>query len=206
VSVETTAAVSQETVATITPGDAVELAVDDYEWQLPLDVVDAHDAIEWDVPLGDDWWTRTIIVEGGNGGQYAICYDDDGETADAVCYRQADGGVGDKRGDVVHFALAEADDQHDHECPDCGDRFETGQHLAGHRNNPHTSCSPAGSDPDEHEKSDGISETDVEDVVDEHTHLNDIADALGIKPGRARSKLVHLNLYSEVREGSRGGR
>jgi hypothetical protein len=54
VSVQGVAPISRETVAAISPGDAVELAIETYEWSNPLDVVDADNPVEWDVRFGDD--------------------------------------------------------------------------------------------------------------------------------------------------------
>jgi hypothetical protein len=231
-----------ETVATVEPGDPVELEDEQYDWAGSLDVVDASEPVEWDVPLGDDWWTRQLTIEGARGGCYVIVAINDGRSPTITSYREDDGEL-DRRGDVLDLVLATVDDpdtsetgdedleesEGDHECPDCGDQFEAGQHLAGHRNNPHTACSPASADAgDDHEVGeelpedleddgdeedtietteddtplpDDVTEADVERAVNSHTYLNEVADALDISPGRTRTLLVHLDYYADVSEG-----
>jgi len=97
-------------MAAATPGRKVELTLDVYAWANPLDVVDVDEPVEWDVPFGDDWWTRTIYVEGGNGAEYALVYSSIATPARAKCYRAENGDLGDKRGDVEHLALVEYPD------------------------------------------------------------------------------------------------
>lgn len=183
-----------ETVATVTPGDAVEFADEHYEWASPLDVVEATDAVEWDVPLGDDWWTRAITVEGSNGGRYAIVAVNDGNP-DVTSYREDDG-ERDRRGEVVHLEPAGAadDDEHavgdelpedldDEDTEDDGDDSELPVALPDH-----------------------VSVADIEDAVAEFVKIGEVADALDVPVGRMRTILVKLDLYSEVREGRWGGR
>jgi hypothetical protein len=95
-------------MAAATTENEVELALDVYAWANPLDVIAVDDPIKWDVRYGDDWWTRTITVEGGNGAEYALVYSSAATPPRAACYRvDDDGGRGDKRGDVDHLVLVE---------------------------------------------------------------------------------------------------
>lgn len=50
---------------------------------------------------------------------------------------------------------------------------------------------------------DGTPVAEVEALVDEHQYLEDVANELEISVGQARSLLVHIGRYSDVREGGR---
>lgn len=181
----------RETVETVEPGDRVELADEHYQWATPLDIVETRSTTEWDVPFGDDWWTRTIIVEGGNGGRYAVTYAQLGETEDVDAYRVTDDGMA-RRGTVEHLALADADPDAAATTDDDQDDDEVAVTLP-----------------------DDLTPSEVERVVDEHRESNgkaklgDVADTLGLSVGRARSVTHALDLYGdqivEVYRPSTGG-
>ncbi len=164
----------RQTVEAATPGDEVDLTIDTYDWESPLDVVDTEPAVEWDVPYGDDWFVRTIFLKASRA-QYAIQYSSIPDPERVECYRVTDGTPTEKRGDVEHLAPAttEADE----------DGFED------------TDVDVA--------LPDDVTPADVEDVVDEErasngkAKLGDVADALGLTVGRARAVTHALDLYED---------
>ncbi|ELY96551.1 hypothetical protein C482_15533 [Natrialba chahannaoensis JCM 10990] len=56
------------------------------------------------------------------------------------------------------------------------------------------------------EFSEGVTRDDVEAAVDEHETLGDVAEALGVTRGRARTFTSYLGCYGDVRDLPRGGR
>ncbi|WP_162224205.1 hypothetical protein [Halorussus salinus] len=91
-------------VAAADEGDEVELAIDTYEWQSPLDVVDTDEPVEWDAPH-DDWWTRSIYLTAARA-SYELSYSSIGDPkAELYRYDDETGERGDRRGRVEHLAL-----------------------------------------------------------------------------------------------------
>ena len=162
----------RETVEAIAPGDAVELAIDSYEWSNPLDVIDADDPVEWDVPLGADWWMRTIYVK-GRSATYAVRYDNCGDDDPrVVCHNVEDGELGEVRGHVVHLDRIEQADP--------GDAHEADT-----------------VDPDE-VRPDGLTEACIHSVAEHYGTLEEVADDLGVDQERAETILDAHDCLSEV--------
>ena len=178
-------------------GDEVHIAIKNYEWSSAFEVADAGEPVEWDVPFGKDWLTRSVIVEGGYGSTYAIEIDaGSDDVLPRELYRYEDGELGDKRGRLTRFELADTDREQDTtendaeeiEAVDVDD--------------------PSDADQDEDDSKDvelpaGVTESDVHAAVDEHTYLDDVADELDLPEARARSVTHSLDVYSEIREASR---
>ena len=182
--------IPRDTVETIQPGDAVELAIDSYEWSNPLDVVDADDPVEWDVPYGVDWWMRTIYLEGGNGAEYAIVYSTISTPARVECYRAEDDELGDKRGSVEHLALVDNQDDEDEHA--VGDELPADVNDEDDAETTDTETEVA--------LPDDVTKSDVATAADDHETLGKVADALGLTPGRARTVLFHLGHYGKVQD------
>ena len=169
-SAATASAVSRETVAAISPGDAVELGDEHYRWANALDVVDADAPVEWDVPFGEDWWTRTIIVEGSGGGQYGVVATADGDGLEVDSYQVEDGDLASKRGAVVHLVRVEdATDQDDEETLD----------------------------PDA-VRPDGLTEACVHSVAEYYETFEEVADDFGVDVDRAEAILDAHDCSDEV--------
>lgn len=62
---------SLEGVFAVDEGDEVNLAVDDYEWANPYDVVDINH-VEWRAANENVWATRKVIIEGGYGSTFSV--------------------------------------------------------------------------------------------------------------------------------------
>ena len=106
-STEAASAVSRETVATLSPGDQVQFGDERYEWGSPLNVVDVADPVEWDVPFGENWWTRELTVEGSTGHRVVVTVADTGDDEPlAKSYRLHDGEL-DFRGEVLYLTPVE---------------------------------------------------------------------------------------------------
>jgi hypothetical protein len=169
VSVQALAPVSRETVAGITPGDAVELAIDSYEWSNPLNVVDADDPVKWDVRLGDDWWMRTIYLKARNA-EYGVLYDDHGDEPRVVCHRVEDGDLGAVRGQVVRLKPVEEGDDLDEDAE----------------------VDPAAVRPD------GLTEACVHSVAEHYDTLAGVADDFGVSIDEAETILEAHGCTDEV--------
>lgn len=88
----------------VDPDDQAGVAVTDYSWSAPLDVVDV-DETEWDVPRGEDWTTREVVVETSRGTRFVAAAVDDQDGA--VELDHADRGP--TRGTLVEFGPVDGD-------------------------------------------------------------------------------------------------
>lgn len=187
----------EEGLRSVDVGDGVHVAMNNYEWSTPLEVVDADDPVEWDVPLGENWFTRSLIIEGGYGSEYAIEFQvDSDDVLPREVYRYEDGDLGDKRGRLTRFEPVDADTD---EADDTDDDEEIEAVNVD---------DPSGGDQDEDDSQDaelpaGVTESDVHAAVDEHEYLDDVAEELGLQDSRARSIVHNVGRYSEIREASR---
>ena len=195
----------EEGLQSVDVGDEVHVAMNNYEWSSPLEVVDADEPVEWDVPLGEDWLTRSLIIEGGYGSEYAIEIDaDSDDVLPREVYRYEDGELGDKRGRLTRFepvAPENTDNETEGSSDDEDDEIEAVE-----------VDDPSGGDQDEDDSEDvelpaGVTESDVHAAVDDHEYLDAVADELEIREARARSVVHGIGRYSEIREASsyRGG-
>jgi len=66
-----TATTVSEGVFAVDEGDEVHLAVSDYEWANPYEVVDV-DEVEWVRATDGTWTTREVIIEGGYSSEYSV--------------------------------------------------------------------------------------------------------------------------------------
>jgi hypothetical protein len=189
----------RRTAAEAEPGDEIQIATSTNEWRTPMEVVDV-DRVEWDVPFGEDWLIATIALEGRYGGQYVALIDD---VDDRRILRND--GDHDAWSTLVQFEPA---DDETFVC-ECGQEFDDPAALAGHQNHPGTDCSPSGDDQDQDDPTpelpNGLTIDDVRTAVDEHVTLSDVANALELSVGQARSVLFDLDAYSEVRETAQYG-
>ena len=70
-------------VLEVEPGDEVRFETTYHEWANPLIVADTTPVVEWDVPEGDNWRTREIVLQTNRGTNYLVSFDTHNKTR---CY------------------------------------------------------------------------------------------------------------------------
>ena len=187
----------------VEPGDEVRFETTYHEWANPLIVADTTAVVEWDVPEGENWRTREIVLRTDRGTNYLVSFDSHDETR---CYTLN----GEKKHTHNGFLrrLERLDGPEEHVCPDCAASFDDGQKLSGHRNTPQTDCTPINGDGDaDQEESeddvdlpDGVTDGDVDELTSGGIEIGALADELGVHRNEARRIAHELGYYKRVRE------
>lgn len=196
----------------VTTDHALTLTTSWNSWQSPLPVEAVDDVECWDVPFGDDWLVRELSLAGGHGAEYILAFNSAGDPPAQLFATTEEGDRGRSRGIVEDLELV--DSAEEFTCGDCDEPFESQAQLNGHLANPHTDCERALDDDQEEEADDkenddedgpvypdGVTSADLQAAVDEHAYLSEVADALDLTKGRARSLLFAEDLYGDVIEG-----
>ncbi|WP_137288801.1 hypothetical protein [Natronorubrum halophilum] len=201
-----------EGVFAVDEGDDVHLAVHNYDWASPYEVVDV-DHVEWLGATGETWTTREVLVEGGYGSTFAVAATEGDQDLEL---RTHPGGQ--KRGDLVQFEpvdesgtsteddtteLSEAPDvdlEEDATDDDADGSDDDVQKETDAEEITVDGVDDVQDDEDETEVAlpDGVTPGDVEAAVDEHYGLGDVADEIGVTRGRARTITVALGCYGDV--------
>jgi hypothetical protein len=206
------AGVDLQGIRSVAPGDQVDVTAH-HDYASPLDVVDVDGPTEWDVPLGEDWFTAVLRVETSRGTVYEIGIDSGRDEA-ATFYAHDDGERGIRYGAVEQLTIVDAEGDSPNQDPptdgtasDVDD--ETDQSLEA------VDIDEPGADDrdDQDEDQDdgdegvalpaGVTEDDVHTAVDEEEYLNLIAEELGVPETRARSIVHSLGRYPDVSEATR---
>ncbi|SEQ28443.1 hypothetical protein [Natrinema salaciae] len=213
-----------EGIFAVDEDDEVHLAVDDYEWANPYEVVDV-DHVEWDGATGETWATRVVIVEGGYSSTFSVtAIEGDADLE----LRKHPGGQ--KRGDLERFEPVDDDrvedesgtSAEDNSTSDSVSEAEPADVLeeaaADDAPGPSTEYLETvnevldGDDVqeeitvDEDDDNDSVELPDgvTEDLVDELTsggiEIGSLAEELGVHRNRARTIVFDLGFYKRVRE------
>ena len=191
------------TIKSIEAGDEVSVETKWNRWQ----AMDVHDIVltTWRVPLGEDWRTGFVLLEGNMSTPYVIDLDTARETRTRL-YRAVESpenGVPEtdrSYGPVTEISPTDLDDQIP--CPDCGETFDDGRGRSAHINTPATDCSWDDGD----EQQDGqdldlpenVTAAELHSAVDEADDLEDVAGELDVTVGRARVLVRTIDRQHDV--------